>query len=103
MLSRKIGDEMPKLLSVPELFHTLCESLRLGASPLSLAIPHGTCTSTSPPAVVGTATVVVPFGPPAQPGGKVSPIVTVSGVPTYTLRVTTTVLGTNWKCSAPSG
>jgi len=42
-----------------------------------------------PPVVVGTATTVLPFGPPAHPRGKVSPIVTVEAVPTYTLRLST--------------
>jgi hypothetical protein len=51
-LSRNIGELTPKLPSVVELFHTLCESFRFGASPLSLAIPQGTVTLVVVPGVV---------------------------------------------------
>jgi len=70
-LSRKIGEVMPKLPSVAALFQTLCESFRFGNPPLSLATPQVTITGVVPPAMRGTLTVVVPFGPPAQPSGKV--------------------------------
>src|SRR5215472_4204405 len=81
ILSRKIGDVIPKLLSLAALFHTLCESLLLGNSPLSLAMPQGTVTGVVPPAMSGTLTTVLPFAPPAHPSGRVSPAVTVSAVP----------------------
>jgi hypothetical protein len=96
-LSRKIGELTPKLPSEPELFQTLCESLRLGASPLSLATPHVTVTFVVPPAVSGTATTVLPFGPPAHPRGNTSPIVTVAAVPWYTLRLNTRLSSLNSK------
>ena len=69
-LSRKMGEVTPKLPSESALFQTLWESERFGNSPLSLAIPHGTVTAVvTPVVVVGTATVVLPFGPPAHPRG----------------------------------
>src|SRR5579862_9389487 len=85
-LSRKIGELMPKLESVPALFQTLCESFRFGYSPLSLATPQGTFTLVVPPGgvVFGTLTVTA-----TQPGGNVSPITTVSAVPIYTLLLST--------------
>ena len=93
-LSRKIGEVTPKLPSEPELFQTLCESKRFGNSPLSVAIPQVTVTGVVVPGVVvGTLTTVVPFGPPAHPSGRVSPIVTVEAVPTYTLRLSTRLSG----------
>jgi hypothetical protein len=93
-LSRKIGEVTPKLPSEPELFQTLCESKRFGNSPLSEAIPQVTVTGVVVPGVVvGTLTTVVPFGPPAHPSGRVSPIVTVEAVPTYTLRLSTRLSG----------
>src|SRR5580704_5692378 len=98
-LSRKIGELTPKLPSEPELFHTLCESLRLGASPLSLETPQVTVTFVVPPAVSGTATTVLPFGPPAHPRGNTSPIVMVAAVPSYTLRLNTRLSSLNSKCS----
>src|SRR5579863_5561758 len=93
-LSRKIGEEIPKLPSLFELFQTLCESLRFGNSPLSEAIPQGTVTEVvTPGVVVGTSTTELPFGPPTHPGGNVSPIVMVSAVPVYTVRLRTSVFG----------
>src|SRR5215469_4580145 len=65
-LSRKIGDETPKLPSLLALFQTLCESLRFGNSPLSEATPQGTVTGVVPPARSGTFTTEFPFGPPTQ-------------------------------------
>src|ERR1700677_289627 len=80
--SRKIGEVTPKLPSLFALFHTLCKLKSLGNSPLSLAMPQGTVTLVvTPGVVVGTATTVLPFAPPAHPGGKFSPTVTVSAVP----------------------
>jgi hypothetical protein len=64
---------------------------------LSVAIPQVTVTLVVPPAVVGTATTVLPFGPPGHPRGKVSPIVTVEGVPTYTVRLSAKEPGLNSK------
>lgn len=73
----------------------LCESVSFGNSPLSLAMPQGTVTLVETPGVVvGTATTVLPFAPPGHPGGKFSPMVTVSAVPVYTLRVSTSESGT---------
>src|SRR5580704_15150478 len=81
-LSRKIGELTPKLPSEPELFQTLWESERFGNSPLSEATPQVTVTFVVPLVVVGTATTVLPFGPPGQPSGKVAPVVTVEAFPT---------------------
>src|SRR5271168_1507186 len=81
-LSRKIGELTPKLPSEFALFHTLCESARFGNSPLSDATPQATVTFVVVPGVVvGTATTVLPFAPPAHPRGKFSPMVTVAAVP----------------------
>src|SRR5580704_17390971 len=66
MLSKKIGEVRPKLPSAVSLFHTLCVSVKLGYSPLSIAVAHFTLTLVVPPAIRGTATV-----PATQPGGKV--------------------------------
>src|ERR1700722_5503442 len=98
MLSRKIGDVIPKLGSEPALFHTLCESCRLGNSPLSDATPHITVTGVVVPGVVvGTSTLKVPLGPAGQPSGSVSPIVTVAAGPVYTVRLSTRLSGANLK------
>src|SRR5579863_3347913 len=103
MSSRKIGELTPKLPSEFALFQTLWESNRLGNSPLSDPIPQGTFTSVVVPGVVvGTSTFVLPLGPPAQPSGRVSPMVTVDALPTYTLRLSTRVSGRNSKRPRPS-
>src|ERR1700739_2561856 len=76
ILSRKIGDVTPKLASGPSLFQTLCESSRLGYSPLSIAAPHVTATLFEPPAISGTV-----ISPATHPGGSVCPAETVLASP----------------------
>src|ERR1700722_18728708 len=73
MLSRKMGDETAKLPSDSSLLNTA------GYVPSAVATPQATATLAGfPPAVAdGTETL-----PATQPGGRVSPTVTVDAVPT---------------------
>src|ERR1700722_3307786 len=90
-LSRTIGDVMPKLASAASLLKTP------GYVPSLVAMAQATATGVVPPAIKGIFTF-----PAMQPGGSVSPTTTDDGLPSYTLRLSTSVPGKNSKPPQPS-